>query len=117
MVKVKYVDEYGDWFLSQPEEVQLKVDAGVRLLEAKGVNLRHPYSSGVSQSKYSAMRELRIQVKGDPYRVLYIFDPERSAVLLLGGNKVGDEKRWYTTNVPLADQRYELYLAELDTVE
>lgn len=51
--------------------------------------------------------------RGRPYRVLYMFDPRRVAILLLVGDKTGDE-RWYEKNVPLADQLYETYLAEID---
>jgi len=59
------------------------------------------------------MRELRVQHKGHPYRVLYIFDPRRVALLLLGGDKTGDD-RWYENNVPLTDQLYDNYLAEIE---
>jgi len=52
------------------------------------------------------MRELRIQHGGQPYRVLYAFDPLRSALLLIGGNKTGDN-RWYEVFVPLADRLYD----------
>ena len=58
------------------------------------------------------MRELRVQHQGRPYRVLYIFDPRRAAILLLGGDKTGDD-RWYEKNVPLADRIYDGYLKEL----
>jgi hypothetical protein len=58
------------------------------------------------------MRELRIQHMGRPYRVLYAFDPRRSAILLIGGDKTGDD-RWYDVHVPIADQLYEAYLEEL----
>jgi len=58
------------------------------------------------------MRELRVQHQGRPYRVLYVFDPRRVAILLLGGDKTGDD-RWYERNVPLADLLYENYLAEI----
>ena len=58
-------------------------------------------------------RELRVQHQGHPYRVLYIFDPRRVALLLLGGDKTGDD-RWYEKNVPLADQIYDNYLAEME---
>jgi hypothetical protein len=44
--------------------------------------------------------------------VLYIFDPRRVALLLLGGDKTGDD-RWYEKNVPLADQHYDNYLSEI----
>jgi hypothetical protein len=59
------------------------------------------------------MRELRVQHHGQPYRVLYIFDPRRVALLLLGGDKTGDG-RWYEKNVPLADRIYDNYLAGME---
>jgi len=58
------------------------------------------------------MRELRVQHKGMPYRVLYAFDPRRVALLLIGGNKGGDD-RWYDVHVPLADKIYERHLREI----
>jgi hypothetical protein len=58
------------------------------------------------------MRELRIQHAGDPYRVLYAFDPRRAAILLIGGNKGGNE-RWYEEFVPIADNLYDEYLETL----
>jgi hypothetical protein len=58
------------------------------------------------------MRELRIQHKGEPYRILYAFDPRRTAILLLGGNK-GGEDRWYEENIPKADALYDEYIEEL----
>ena len=58
------------------------------------------------------MRELRIQHEGRPYRVLYTFDPRRSAILLIGGDKTGND-RWYEENVPRADRLYDFHLDEL----
>ena len=58
------------------------------------------------------MRELRIQHEGEPYRVLYAFDPVRSAILLIGGNKKGND-RWYREFVPIADKLYDEHLTEL----
>jgi hypothetical protein len=49
------------------------------------------------------MRELRIQHEGRPYRVLYAFDPRRSAILLIGGDKTRSD-RWYEEFVPAADR-------------
>jgi hypothetical protein len=83
------------------------------LLEERGPGLPFPYSSGVDGSRHSAMRELRVQHQGCPYRVLYVFDPRRVALLLLGGDKTGDD-RWYERNVPLADRLYDSYLAEIE---
>jgi hypothetical protein len=58
------------------------------------------------------MKELRVQLKGDPVRILFVFDPDRRAVLLLGGATTEDE-RWYRRNVPLADQEFNLHLQEM----
>jgi hypothetical protein len=58
------------------------------------------------------MRELRMQRQGRPYRVLYAYDPRRTALQLLGGDKTGQE-RWYETFVPRADLLYDRHLAEL----
>ena len=58
------------------------------------------------------MRELRTQHAGRPFRTLYAFDPRRNAILLLGGDKTGDD-RWYEVNVPVADSLYDEHLAEL----
>ena len=77
----------------------------VLLLQEAGPALGFPFSSGIKGSKYSHMRELRIQYEGRPYRVLYAFDPSRTAFLLLGGDKTGDD-RWYDKMIPKADSIY-----------
>jgi hypothetical protein len=59
------------------------------------------------------MRELRIQRGGRPLRVFYAFDPRRAAILLIGGDKTGDD-RFYETYIPLADKLYDEHLAELE---
>jgi hypothetical protein len=61
------------------------------------------------------MRELRIQPHGDPLRVFDAFDPIRSAVLLIGGNKTGKEERFYKTMVPKADALYDEHLNNLQS--
>jgi hypothetical protein len=58
------------------------------------------------------MRERRVQQGGEPYRIFYAFDPRRSALLLIGGNKVGDD-RFYEEMVPRADALFDEHLEEL----
>jgi hypothetical protein len=58
------------------------------------------------------MKELVIQHAGRPYRVLYAFAPRRSAILLLGGDKTGDD-RWYEKSIPIADRLYDEHLAAI----
>ena len=110
---VEATDEFIAWWngLTGPERIS--VERAVLLLENRGPNLPFPYSSKVSRSRHSAMRELRVQHQGRPFRVLYVFDPRRVAILLLGGDKSGDD-RWYERNVPLADRLYDVYLAQIE---
>jgi hypothetical protein len=110
---VEVTDEFKAWWSELAEAERISVGRAVLLLEERCPQLPFPYSSGVNGSRHSAMRELRVQHQGQPYRVLYIFDPHRVALLLLGGDKTGDD-RWYEKNVPLADQIYDDYLAEME---
>jgi hypothetical protein len=110
---VEVTDEFKAWWNGLTEAERISIERVVLLLEERGPHLPFPYSSGVTGSRHSAMRELRVQHLGHPYRVLYIFDRRRVALLLLGGDKTGDD-RWYEKNVPLADQIYDIYLAETE---
>jgi hypothetical protein len=106
---VEYTDEFEAWWHTLPEAEQEDVAAVVELLEVKGPHLPFPYSSGINGSRHRHMRELRIQHAGRPYRTLYAFDPRRCAILLLGGDKTGDDC-WYEVNVPIADELYDVHL-------
>jgi hypothetical protein len=59
----------------------------------RGAN--HPGSSGASE-----------------IRILFVFDPWRSAILLVAGDKAGKWSRWYAEAIPHAEQLYEIYLKE-----
>ena len=54
-------------------------------------------------SSFHNMKELR--PAGTSIRILFIFDPDRQAILLLGGDKAGSWRRWYDRNIPIAEQR------------
>ncbi|MBW4507768.1 MAG: type II toxin-antitoxin system RelE/ParE family toxin [Scytonematopsis contorta HA4267-MV1] len=110
--EVEYTDEFEEWWVTLNEETQASINPVVEQLQMKGPNLPFPYSSGVKTSRHQHMRELRVQHRGDPYRILYAFDPRRVAVLLLGGSKVGND-RWYEENVPKADKLYDELIKEL----
>ena len=66
-----------------------------------------------SRGSSIALRELRVQSNGRPFRILYAFDPVRSAILLLGGDKSGDD-HWYIRNIPIAERLYSEHLQELE---
>ena len=90
--KVEYTNEFQQWWESLDEEEQETIASGIILLEAREPMLNFPFSSGIEQSRHSHMRELRIQHKGRPYRVLCAFDPRRVAILLIGADKTGDDR-------------------------
>ena len=110
--QIEYTDEFGEWWETLSEAEQEDIAAVVELLEQKGPQLPFPHSSGISGSKHSHMRELRIQHAGRPYRTLYAFDPRRMAILLIGGDKTGKD-RWYDENIPLADRLYDAHIETL----
>jgi hypothetical protein len=108
-----YRPRYGIWFNKCGEPLQDEILAHLEVLKTLGPNLGRPRVDHIKGSKHQNMKELRIQFKGDPVRVLLAFDPKRRAVLLLGGTKTGD-KDWYRRNVPLADQELTLHFKEME---
>lgn len=110
--EVEYTNEFESWWATLSESEQESLDASVQLLEALGPNLGFPHSSSVNGSKHGHLRELRTQSAGQPLRTLYAFDPRRIAILLIGGNKTGDDL-WYETHIPIADRLYDEHLEQL----
>ena len=110
--EVEFTNEFGEWWkeISLPD--QRSISAGVELLEERGPELGAPHTSGIRSSRHSHMRELRIQSGGRPIRVFYAFDPRRTAILLIGGDKTGDD-RFYGKYVPIADGLYDEHIEEL----
>jgi hypothetical protein len=97
--EVEYTDQFEEWWSGLDAEEQVSVEAVVEVLAELGPSLSFP-------------RELRVQHRGRPYRVLYAFDPRRVALLLLGGTKTGGA-RWYEKMVPEADLLYDRHLKAL----
>jgi hypothetical protein len=101
-----------EWYSGLSESQQDDVTAAGLLLMEQGPQLPFPYSSGINESKHAHMRELRVQSGGRPIRVFYAFDPRRTAILLIGGDKTGDE-RFYERMIPIADVLYDTYINEI----
>jgi hypothetical protein len=111
MVEVLGTEEFEEWFLGLSSADARAVARGVGLLEAKGLALGFPHCSALGGSRY-ALRELRVQSLGHPLRIVYAFDPKRQALLILGGDKTGDD-RFYGWIVPKAEAIWERHLREL----
>ena len=116
MWNVEFTDEFEKWWETLNEDEQDAIDRSVFLLEDQGPSLQFPYSSNIKQSRHSSMRELRSQCKGRPLRTFYVFDPRRTAILLIGGNKTGNVG-FYDEIVPKADKIYDEYLREIKEIK
>ncbi len=112
MWAVEYTDEFEQWWNSLDAYEQRSVDASVELLREAGPRLGRPHADTLHGSKHSNMKELRTQHEGRPLRTLFAFDPRRSAILLIGGDKTGDD-RFYERMIPLADRLYDEHLETL----
>jgi hypothetical protein len=109
---VEYTDEFGTWWGGLSDAEQEDISAIAEVLMERGPDLPFPYSSGIERSRHAHMRELRVQSGGKPLRVFYAFDPRRTAILLIGGDKTGD-KRFYKRMIPVADRLYDEHIEEL----
>lgn len=110
---VEVTDEFQTWFTGLTSGEQIEVARKIKLLEEKGPELGRPNADTIQGSNIPNLKELIIQYGGDPYRVLFVFDPRRTAILLMGGEKTGKGKAWYKTAVPQAEKIYEQYLKEI----
>ncbi len=113
MWEVEYTNEFELWWQGLTEDQQENIVVSVQLLRNIGPSLPRPYADTVKGSRYSNMRELRTQSKGLPIRTFYAFDPRRCAILLIGGDKTGDN-RFYEKMIPQADRLYDEHLKELE---
>lgn len=85
------------------------------MLRDQGPTLGRSLVDTVVGSRHANMKELRPGSTGrTEVRVLFAFDKERRAILLLGGDKSDDWKGWYRDNIPIADERFEKHQAALD---
>ncbi|MFN5511298.1 MAG: type II toxin-antitoxin system RelE/ParE family toxin [Burkholderiales bacterium] len=110
--EVEFTQEFESWWSNCSQAEQISIAASVRLLEVQGPSLGYPYSSSIRGAKLRHLRELRTQHQGRPLRTLYAFDPRRTAVLLLGGDKTADA-RWYQVWVPRAEALYAAHIEQL----
>lgn len=110
--EVEVTDQFVEWWESLRGDQQESVGDRVRLLAQHGPDLGRPVVERIHTSRYRNMKELRA-AKGGALRVLFMFDPRRQVILLLGGDKSGEWNAWYEWAVPKADDLYDAYLAEL----
>ena len=108
---IEHTDQFEAWWDTLSLDEQRAVTAAVELLERDGPALGRPIVDTLASSRHPNMKELRPPATF--LRVLFAFDPRRTAILLVGGNKEHRWKAWYREFVPIADSLYDEHLDEL----
>ena len=112
MWEVEVTDEFVEWWHTLTVDQQLALTDRVGLLAERGPDLGRPVVDRIVGSRHHNMKELRAS-KGAALRVLFVLDPRRQIILLLGGDKTGQWSAWYVWAIPAADDLYDIYLDEI----
>ena len=107
--EVEYTDQFESWWATLSAEEQRHIAQAVELLAEHGPSLGRPLVDAMTTSRHSNMKELRASTT----RTLFAFDPRRSAILLLGGDKSGTWNAWYDEAIPLADDLFDDHIQTL----
>jgi hypothetical protein len=109
--EAEYTDQFEGWWNDLSPDDQERVTAAVELLQEHGPSLGRPLVDTLEGSRHPNMKELR--PLGGYMRILFAFDPRRTAILLVGGDKSGLWSEWYAEALPKADRLYDEHLASL----
>jgi hypothetical protein len=109
--EIEFTDEFGIWWATLQADEQEAIRATIEVLEERGPGLGRPHVDSVHDSRHANMKELR--PRGGNIRILFAFDPRRTAILLIGGDKTDRWRAWYREMIPIADDLYDAHLAEL----
>jgi hypothetical protein len=103
-----------EWFDTLDEDSEEQVTAALRVLRQEGPALGRPFVDTITGARHTNLKELRPGSSGrSKIRILFAFDPERAAILLVGGDKAGEWSKWYRKAIPLADDRLDQHNARL----
>ncbi|MEU7943177.1 type II toxin-antitoxin system RelE/ParE family toxin [Micromonospora taraxaci] len=102
------VDEVRAWIDSLDQATLARVVQAIDALAEAGLGLGRPLVDTISGSSIANLKELR----PGTVRIPFVFDPWRASILLVAGDKAGQWTSWYRQAIPLAEQRYEIYLKE-----
>jgi hypothetical protein len=106
--------EFDSWFTDLGDDARVEVIAKVELLKLLGPRLGRPHADRLKGSKHANLKELRADTKDQVLRIAFAFDPERAAILLVGGDKTGTaQKRFYKQLIAKADELYDIHLGAL----
>ena len=112
MWEVLNTPEFENWYLNQDENAKTHILRDIKILSEIGPSLGRPLVDTLKNSKISNLKELRVQSNGRPFRIFFLFDPKRNAVMLIGGNKEG-KKKFYKMMIAIAEDIYSRYLKDV----
>ena len=119
--EILLLDPVNEWFLALCKDDPLtadKVEEALDELALCGPQLGRPLVDRIHGSKIHNLKELRPRVPGTAeVRLLFVFDAEREAIVLVAGDKAGRWRIWYAEAIPLAEERYAAYQREADEEE
>jgi len=104
--EIERTDQLAEWINSLDDDAREAILKNLIILKKIGPSLGRPYVDTIKQSRHKNMKELRTQNKMRVIRIFFIFDSDRKAILLIGGDKRGD-KRFYDKMIPIADDLYD----------
>lgn len=107
--EIEHSDRFAAWWTTLSDDKQEQLLAVVEVLAEEGPALGRPLVDTMRQSRHSNMKELR----WGTLRVLFAFDPRRTAILLVEGDNRGEWNRWYKRMIPAADQILDDHLRSL----
>ena len=114
MWEVRTTEDFDGWFADLDEDGQVEVIAKVNLLKVLGPQLGRPHADTLKGARHANLKELRADSARHVLRIALAFNPERAAILLIGGNKAGvNQKRFYRQLVDQADALLDTHLAAL----
>lgn len=105
---IHFHPEVAEWLRGLGLRDLHRVTAAIDALTAVGPGLGRPLVGYIRTSRHSAMKELR--PPGTHFRVLFAFDEERQAAMLVAGDKQHRWAQWYRDMAPLADERFDEHL-------
>jgi hypothetical protein len=112
--EVATTDVFDDWFTSLEPDAQAELIAKVELLKVFGPRLGRPHADTLKGSRYANLKERRASTRAQVLRVAFAFDPERAAILLIGGDKAGTSKGlFYRQLIAKAELLFEKHLRSL----
>lgn len=118
MWEVASTDEFDAWMDGLEAAAKSDIFAKLAMLRLLGPELGRPHADTLKGSKFANLKELRANTKSKVLRVAFAFDPNRTAILLLGGNKAGvNERRFYRKLIAAADALYEKHLQQSQETE